>query len=112
MSYVINVFIFCSQLRSIKNREEGENGRKSKDEIKEELFKSLIDNEIEFKFGWIVKTRLRYLKKRVLDLTYKKGLLFEKSKDPDKFWETHINGVIKTHKSVGKVSKTRSGNKF
>ena len=51
MSYVINVFIFCSQLRSIKNREEGENGRKSKDEIKEELFKSLIDNEIEFKFG-------------------------------------------------------------
>ena len=51
MSYVINVFIFCSQLCSIKNREEGENGRKSKDEIKEELFKSLIDNEIEFKFG-------------------------------------------------------------
>ena len=48
MSYVINVFIFCSQLCSIKNREEGENGRKSKDEIKEELFKSLIDNEIEF----------------------------------------------------------------
>ena len=55
---------------------------------------------------------MRYLKKRILDLTYKKGLLFEKSKDPDKFRETHINGVIKTHKSVGKVSKTRSGNKF
>ena len=45
-----NVFIFCSQLRSTKNTEEGKNERESNDEIKEEPFKSLIDGETEFKF--------------------------------------------------------------
>ena len=43
-----NVLIFCSYLSGIKNREEGKNGRESNNEIKEELFKSLIDGEINF----------------------------------------------------------------
>ena len=34
-----------------KNRDEGKNGIDSNDEIKEKLFESLIDSEIEFKFG-------------------------------------------------------------
>ena len=34
-----------------KNREEGKNGRESNDGIKEELCKSLVDGQIEFKFG-------------------------------------------------------------
>ena len=92
-----------------------EKKEKMEEKVKTRLKKSFSNHWLIMRlnlFGWIVKTRLRYLKKRVLDLTYKKGLLFEKSKDPDKFRETHINGVIKTHKSVGKVSKTRSGNKF
>ena len=42
---------FGSQLRSSKNREEGKNERKSNNGIKDELPKSLIDGEIEFKFG-------------------------------------------------------------
>ena len=46
-----NVFIFCSYLRSIKNRNKGKNGRESNDEIKEKILKSLINSEIEFKFG-------------------------------------------------------------
>ena len=50
MPYAINVcFLFI--VRSIKNRDEGTNGRESKEEIKEELFKSLTDGEIEFKVG-------------------------------------------------------------
>ena len=46
-----NVLIFHLYLRSIKNREERKNGRDSNDEIKGELFKSLIGGQIEFKFG-------------------------------------------------------------
>ena len=46
-----NGLIFCPQLRSIKNREEGENERERRNGIKEELLKSLIDDEIKFKFG-------------------------------------------------------------
>ena len=37
---------------------------------------------------------------------YKQGLLFEKSKKPDKF------RASKTHKGIKKVSKTQRGNKF
>ena len=37
---------------------------------------------------------------------YKQGLLFEESKQPDKF------RASKTCKSVRKVSKTQSGNEF
>ena len=33
-----------------KTETQGKNGRKSNDEIKEELLKSMIDSEIEFKF--------------------------------------------------------------
>ena len=46
-----NILIFCSQQRSIKNREEEKNGRESNDDIEEEPFKSLTDDEIEFKLG-------------------------------------------------------------
>ena len=42
----------------------------------------------------------------MLSLAYKQGLLFEKSKQPDNF------RVSKTRKIVGKLSKTRSDNKF
>ena len=35
----------------IKKKEEKKNGTKTDNEIKEELLKSLIDGEIEFKFG-------------------------------------------------------------
>ena len=49
----------------------------------------------------------------ILNVAYKRGLLFEKSKGPDKFKEMHKeNGVSKTRKSVRKVSKTRSDNEF
>ena len=41
MSCVINVFILCSCLRSIKNRDEEQNGTESDDKI---------DGEIELKF--------------------------------------------------------------
>ena len=51
MSYVINVFIFSSQLLSIKIRYKEKNGRESKYENKEELLQSLTEGEIEFKFG-------------------------------------------------------------
>ena len=47
-----------------------------------------------------------FVKKGVLNLAYMQGLLLEKSKQLKKFT------AIKTHKSVRKVSKTRSGNKF
>ena len=50
MQYVINVFIFRSYLPSIKNKDEGKNGRESSDEITKQLFKSFIDGKIEFKF--------------------------------------------------------------
>ena len=48
-------------------------------------------------------------KKGTLNLVYKQGLFFEKFKESDKFKE---NDVSKTSKSVTKVSKTQSGNKF
>ena len=41
---------FCPYLPRSKKREEGKNRRKSNYEIKDELLKSLIDGEIEFKF--------------------------------------------------------------
>ena len=47
-------------------------------------------------------------KKGILSLAYKQGLLFGKSKGPDKFKEMHEeNGVSKTRKSVRKVCKTQ-----
>ena len=54
----------------------------------------------------IVKKQLHPLKKGTLNLAYKQGLLFKKSKEPDKFRPS------KTHKSVTKVSKTLSVNGF
>ena len=53
----------------------------------------------------IVKKQ-RSLNKGILNLAYKQGLLFEKSKRFDKFTASE------THKSVGKVSKIRGGNEF
>ena len=53
----------------------------------------------------IVKKK-RLLKKGILNLAHKQGLLLEKSKQPDKFTAS------KTHKGVRKVSKTWSGNEF
>ena len=53
-----------------------------------------------------MKKQLRSLKKGILHLAYKEELLFEKSKESDKF------RASKTHKIVRKVSKIRSGNKF
>ena len=66
--------------------------------------KSLIDGETQFKLRWRKKQRL--LKKGILNLTYKQGLLFEKYKQPDKFTEN------KTCKNIKKVFKARSGNEF
>ena len=51
--------------------------------------------------------------KGILNLTYKQGLLFKKSKESDKFKEMYKkSGLTKTRKSVRKVSKTQSGNEF
>ena len=51
--------------------------------------------------------------KGIFNLAYKQGLLFEKSKEPDKFKEMHKkNGASKTRKSVRKVFKTQSGYEF
>ena len=47
-----------------------------------------------------------FLKKGTLDWIYKQGLLYEKSKEPDKF------RAGKTRKSVRQVSKSRSGDKL
>ena len=44
--------------------------------------------------------------KGILNFTYKKGLSFEKLKEPDKF------RASKSYRNVRKVSKTRNGNKF
>ena len=45
------------------------------------------------------KKIIKCKKKGILNLVYEQGLLFEKSKDPDKFKEMHKkNGVSKTHK--------------
>ena len=52
-------------------------------------------------------------KKRIFNLAYKQGLLFEKSKLHDKFNEMYKkNGTSKSRKSVRKVSITRSSNNF
>lgn len=46
-----NLLIFRPRLHSSKNSKLVKNRRKSNNEIKCELLKSLIDSEIEFKFG-------------------------------------------------------------
>ena len=43
--------LFVHSYVASKNRDKGEKGRESNDEIKEELSKSLTDREVEFKFG-------------------------------------------------------------
>ena len=50
--------------------------------------------------------KVRSLKKGILNFTYRQGLLFEKSKQPDKFT------AGKTRKSVRKIFKTRIDNEF
>ena len=45
----ILIFSFIAMLQ--QKQREGINGRKSNDEIKNELLKSLTDGDIEFKFG-------------------------------------------------------------
>ena len=52
------------------------------------------------------KEKLRLLNKGVPNLVNKQGLLFKKSKEPNKF------RASKTCKSVRKVSKTQSDNEF
>ena len=43
----------------------------------------------------------------------KEGFSFEKFKETDRFKEMYKkNDVSKTHKNIGKVSKTQSGNEF
>ena len=52
-------------------------------------------------------------KKGILNLAYKQGHLFEKSKEFDKFKEIYKkNDASKIHKKVRKVSKTKGGNDF
>ena len=46
MVFILIYFFFCSQLRSIKNKEDRKNKRKSNDKIIEQLLKSLIDGEV------------------------------------------------------------------
>ena len=46
------------------------------------------------------------VKKEILNLAFKQGILFGKSKQPNKF------AASKTCKNVGKGSKTQSGNEF
>ena len=59
------------------------------------------------------KINIKCKKKGVLNLAYKRGLLFQKSKECDKVKEMdNKNGVSKTHKSVRKVFNTQSGNEF
>ena len=62
--------------------------------------KSLNDGEIEFKSEWRKKLQ------RNLQLGIQQGLLFEKSKEKDKF------KASKPHKSIMKASKSQSDNKF
>ena len=120
-----NVLVFRPQLRSTKNKEEGKNGRESNNSIKDELFKSLmmvrlnltLDNvsicEETTIFVKERKINIKCKKKGVLNLAYKRGLLFQKSKECDKVKEMdNKNGVSKTHKSVRKVFNTQSGNEF
>ena len=59
------------------------------------------------------KKNIKCMKKAILNLIYKQGPLFEKSKEPDTVKEMYKkNGVSKTRKSVRKVSKTQSDNEF
>ena len=75
---------------SIKNRDEGNNGRESNDEIKEEFSKSLIDGELnlssdELKFVKNCKETTTFVKKcekiieckkrGIFNLAYKQGIL-------------------------------------
>ena len=57
------------------------------------------------------KKKIKCKKKEIVNLTYKQGLLFEKSKESDQ-GKVKKNGVSKTRRSVKKVTKTQSGNKF
>ena len=58
-------------------------------------------------FSW------KNVKKRKANLAYKQGLLFKKSREPNKFREMHLkNGASKTRKSVKKLSKNQNGNEF
>ena len=50
-----NILILCPWPHSSKNREKGKYGRRSHDEIKDELLKLLVDGEIEFKAGLCMK---------------------------------------------------------
>ena len=60
-----------------------------------------------------VKKLLSVRRNKSSNLAYKQRLLFEKSKESDKFKEMYKkNGVCKTCKSVRKVSKTQSGHVF
>ena len=61
---------------------------------------------MEKKVTMRLKKQLHSLKKGILNLPYIQGLLFEKSKEPDRV------RASKLRKSVRKVSRTRSGNKF
>ena len=52
-------------------------------------------------------------KKGILNFANKQGLLFEKSKESDKFIETYKkDGVSKTRESVRNVSRTQNGNEL
>ena len=77
------------------------NGRETNDGIKEELLESLIYGKIGFTFGqrkklWkktmFVKECEKIIKckkKRILNLAYKQGILFKKSKESFKFKEIY-----------------------
>ena len=114
------MLILCSQRHSSKNREKGKYGRRSNDEIKDELLKLLVDGEIEFKAGLCMKLLrnnqvmkeydkiIKRKKKGVLNLTDKQRLLFETFKEPDKFKEIiKETGVSKSSKNVRKIFKTQ-----
>ena len=61
----------------------------------------------------IVKKLLSVRRNKSSNLAYKQRLLFEKSKESDKFKEMYKkHGVCKTCKSVRKVSKAQSGHVF
>ena len=46
-----NILILCPEPYSSKNRGKAKYGRRSNDEIKDELLKLLVNGEIEFKAG-------------------------------------------------------------
>ena len=53
-----------------------ENERESSNKTKEEIFKEIVNE-----YGKIIECK----KKLILNLMYKKGVLFENSKEPKKF---------------------------